>query len=261
MSEEALKKATDLVKQKSFDDALDVLRPLVPQRDIHGPALYVMGYVYEKKGELARARYLYVQSLGSNPNQTVVLRRLEKFDKKYADAKSEIEAADFEDDSHQSCWSCDLRYPDSDSTCPYCGAPDEEPPDSVRDEVIEDATAMARNAKDQAGKLGRDLLDKVSNWVDAEEFEKAKAKAVEIGKKGADKAKAIADRDDVQHAAKRAKVLGEEAMTKAQHYVDDERDKYTKADEEGRKVLLLKWGGMFAVLLVLYWMFGPGGCL
>ncbi len=261
MSEEALKKATDLVKQKSFDEALDVLRPLVPQHAMHGPALYVMGYVYEKKGDLARARYLYVQSLGSNPNQGVVLRRLEKFDKKYADDKSDIESIDFEDDAHRSCWSCDLRYAKDDETCPFCGAPAEEPPDSVRDEVLEDATAMARNAKEQAGKLGRELLDKVSHWVDAEDFEKAKAKAVELGKKGADKAKAIADRDDVQHAAKRAKELGEGAMTKAQHYVDEEREKYAKADEEGRKVLLLKWGGMFGVLLILYWMFGPGGCL
>jgi len=261
MSEEALKKATDLVKLKSFDEALDVLRPLVSQHDMHGPALYVMGYVHEKQGHLARARYLYIQSLGSNPNQAVVLRRLDKFDKKYADQKTEIESVDVEDDSHRSCWSCDLRYPNGDSTCPFCGAAAKEPADSVRDEVIEDATAMARNAKDQAGKLGRELLDKVSKWVDAEDFEKVKAKAVEIGKKGAEKAKAIADREDVQHAAKRARELGKEAMTKAQHYVDEERDKYAKADEEGRKVLLLKWGAMFAALMVLYWMFGPGGCL
>ncbi len=261
MSEEALKKATDLVKQKSFDEALDVLRPLVPQRDMHGPALYVMGYVCEKQGNLARARYLYIQSLGSNPNQVVVLRRLEKFDAKYADRKAEIDAENVEDDSHRSCWSCNLRYPVADATCPFCGAAAEEPPDSVRDEVIEDAAAIARNAKDQAGKLGRELLDKVSNWIDAEDLEKAKAKAIELGKKSAEKAKAIADRDDVQHAAKRAKELGEGAMTKAQHYVDDEREKYAKADEEGRKVLLLKWGAMFGVLFILYLMFGPGGCL
>jgi len=261
MSEEALKKATDLVKHKSFDEALDVLRPLVSQADTQGPALYVMGYVYEKQGHLARARYLYVQSLGSNPNQAVVLRRLEKFDKKYVDEKSEIDSVDVDDDYHRTCWSCELRCPDDGSSCPYCGAPVDEPPDRVSNEVVEDAAAMARNAKDQAGKLGREMLDKVSRWVDADDLEKAKAKAAEIGKKGAEKAKAIADRDDVQHAAKRARELGEEAVTKAQHYVDDERDKYSKADEEGRKVLLIKWGAMFGVLLILYWMFGPGGCL
>jgi len=261
MSEQVLKKATDLVKRKDFDGALDMLRPLISQRDMQGPALYVMGYVHEKQGNLGRARYLYIQSLGSNPNQAVVLRRLEKFDKKYAGKKSEIDSVDVENDAHRSCWSCDLRYPNEDSTCPFCGAAVEEPPDSVRDEVIEDAAEMARNAKDQAGKLGRELLDKVSNWVDAEDIEKAKAKAVDLGKKGAEKAKAITDRDDVQHAAKRARELGEEAVTKAQHYVDDERDKYKKADEEGRKVLLLKWGAMLAVLMMLYLMFGPGGCI
>lgn len=260
MSEEALKKATQLVKEKSFDEALDVLRPLIPQREMHGPALYVMGYVHEKQGKLGRARYLYLQSLGSNPNQAVVLRRLDKFDAKYADRKSEIESEDFEGDSHRSCWSCDLRYPDDDPSCPYCGASTEEPPESVRDEVIDDAVAMAQNAKDQAGKLGRELLEKVSNWMDAEDLEKAKAKAVAISKKGAEKAKAFANRGEVQQAAKRARELGEEAVTKAQHYVDEERDKYAKADEEGRKTLLLKWGAMFGVLLILYWIVGPGGC-
>jgi hypothetical protein len=261
MSEEALKKATRLVKEKSFDEALDTLRPLVPQREMHGPALYVMGYVHEKKGDLARARYLYIQSLGSNPNQAVVLRRLEKFDDKYADHKSEIEAEDFEDDDHRSCWSCDLRYPLDDSTCPYCGAPKDEPPERVRDEVVEDAAAMARNAKEQAGKLGRELLDKVSSWVDPDDLEKAKTRAVELGKKGAERAKVFAEREDVQGAAKRARELGEGAVSRAQHYVDDEREKYAKADEEGRKMLMLKWAAMFGALLIVYWIIGPGNCI
>jgi tetratricopeptide (TPR) repeat protein len=261
MSEEALKKATELVKQKSFDEALDILRPLVPKPDTQGPAMYVMGYVYEKQGDLARAHYLYTQSLSANPNQAVVLRRLEKFETMNVKLKQEIGSVYDELEFHRSCWSCNLRCLDDGSSCLYCGAPADEPPERMRDVVIEDATAMARNAKDQAGKLGREVRDKVSNLVDADDLKKAKTKAVEIGKQSAEKAKAFAERDDVQDAAKRARKLGEEAMTKAQHYVDDEREKYDKADEEGRKALLIKWGAMFGVLLILYWMFGPGGCL
>jgi Fe2+ transport system protein B len=134
-------------------------------------------------------------------------------------------------------------------------------PRALRDEIFEDAAEMTKGAREQAGKLGQELFAKISNWINPEDVEKLKQKAQEVGKKGSEKAREFANRDEVKQAADRARELGEEAMHRAQRYVDDERQKYEKADDQGRQMLLLKWGGIVGALVILYLLFAPGGCL
>jgi len=83
MGSEIIGRALELAKADMFDEAIELVRPLLTSGESSTDALLIMAYCGERKGHVAAARYLYAEAARRNPISGNWLDHLERCEKAY----------------------------------------------------------------------------------------------------------------------------------------------------------------------------------
>lgn len=261
MSHDSIVKALACLQSDAANEAAELVRPLLTMDETRADALHVLGLYYERAENLATACYLLEEAVRAESGPETLAGDLDRCMKALA-TKGLTE--DFEDAGHTRCANCALFYRAEYPLCPYCcdiegdlGNPEEnaEPPEEEPElHPWEDTTAM-----EKLQSAGHELLERTKELAEHENVKEVAKRVEELGREASQKVKKVLDSESVHEAAEQIRKGSGDALDRTRRFVKSEQKKYSEADKEARKSLIVKWvmlgAGFLFFLYVLAWIF------
>lgn len=283
MPTDTFEQALARLDEGALDEVRRLARPLLLDHDGRGDALYLLGRAYQVEGKPHIALYLLEEAAGRvSPPET----------EQYLDqVRAQVEASgwteDFTDRGHTVCNTCRLYHRAEYTACPYCSEEALGSSEEIDYEAFigNEELGWEDDIFDKADRLGREVMGRAKEIADSRSVKQMGERARGLGKEAVERARTFSEKAEVREALKRARRLKEEASESAkklmerdtakrvqettretgtslaQHvrdFVQEERERYEKADADRRRAIVIKWivagAGLLIALRVLAWI-------
>ncbi len=251
--QDTIDRAIECAATGSFDEALDLLRPVIRDDAARDQALFALAYCFEKADNHSTAVYLYDWIVRHHPEFNVAANRL-------SECRDEVErrglTEDFEDAGHVSCPCGLFRQRAEYGACPYCGrlrdgvtAGSEAAVEPAASQVAHGESEDADTTKahdeapndelDSAVEKLRDLKEEASTrlreFAETEQVKRVTTKAAELAREASSRLKAFTESEPAQDAAKKTKEMGRDTSSAAKRILE-------KPGVQNAKTTVTRWG-------------------